>query len=374
MTTHWGDSGHERPFITRLVAGALTRRASVTVIHLADEDAPSGGRRDGAFEMRRLQAVAGRPLTQAVLLASRSAGGVAGLPPGLSGPDLVALDGGRSAEIVSAIGESEPDVLVVGGLEACWPQTWPGMLARRPRTAIWPLLGDDALLELPGYRDCLEQADVVCAVGAAEHRRVSELPGLSGSSVVRMHVPPPVDRGAAGHRLPGLTDLSGYVVFLRGFPPVSGETQPPAHYGWLHERLPGLAVADVSYGQWRIHGPDWERPVPYPASRTNLWRLMFHALATVDLRTGALIGREVMESLLLGTPVAVPATSRLRELVQESGGGTAFSEESELVEALRPLLEGPERERLSERGRRWAQEHHGDQERFASAVNRAVLG
>jgi hypothetical protein len=375
LTTHWGDSGDERQFVTRLMAGALTKRARVTVIHLADEHGPSGRGRDGVFEVRRVRATAGRPLRQAVLLASLSSGGAAGRLPRLAGPDLLALEGGGSEQIASAISDAEPDVLVIAGLQPSWPRAWPVMLARRPRTVIWPLIGDDALLELPGYRDVLEHADVICAIGATEHRRLSELPGLPRSPVIeRLRVPIAVDQAAAGHRLPGLTRLSGYVVVLGGFPPGSLECPERPRYARLRELLPGLTVADVSHQEWRIHGQGWDRLVPYPASRTNLWRLMFHAVATVDLRPGGLIGREVIESLLLGTPVAVPVTSRSKELVEQSGGGVVFSGESELIAALRLFLDERERERVSEQGQRWAQERHGDQERFAATVARAVLG
>jgi hypothetical protein len=367
VTTHWGDSGDERQFVTRLLAGALTRRARVSVIHLAGESASRATYRDGAFEVRRLPATTSRPLRQAALLASLSPG-AGGQLPRLAGRDLLALEGGATEEILPAIDELAPDVLLVCGPQPGWPDAWPGARANRPRTVIWPLIADEALLALPAYRDVLEHADVICAIGAAEHRRLSELSGLARTPAVeRMRVPLPIDPAAATHRLPGLTQLSGYVVFLRG--PVE-----PPDYARLGELLPGLAWADIAQDRWEIHGPGWDRVVPYSASRTNLWRLMSHAMGTIDLRSGGLIGREVIESLLLGTPVAVPERSRSVESVQESGGGIVFSDESELGGALELLFDERQRGRLAEQGRRWAEEQHGDQERFTASVIRTVLG
>jgi glycosyltransferase involved in cell wall biosynthesis len=310
-----------------------------------------------------------------MLLASLRSGGSAARPPAFAGPDLLSLEGGGSGEIVSALRESEPDVVVICGVQPGWPHALPKLLARRPRVAIWPMIGEDALLELPGYRDLLEQADVICAIGGAEYRRLRELGRLARSPAIeRVQVPIAVDRVAAGHRLPGLTRLSGYVVFLRGFPPGSVEGPAPPRYGRLRRLVPGLAVADVSHQEWRIYGQGSERVVPYPASRTNLWRLMSHALATVDLRPAGLIGREVIESMLLGTPVAAYVRGGFEETVEQSGGGIVFSDEAELVTALRLFLDPQQRERLGEHGRRWAEEQHSDQQRFAAAVRGAVLG
>ena len=369
MTSHWGDSGDERQFVTRLVAGALIKRAQVRVIHLAAADGGSRTERDGGFEVRRLSGSAPRPVSQGVLLSSLRAGGAAERLPRLAGRDLLSLEGGGSGEIISALGESEPDVVVICGVQPGWPHAWPRLLPKRPRTVIWPMVWEDALLGLPGYRDLLQQADVICAIGGAEHRRLSELGGPGSPSVERLRVPISVDRVAAAHRLPGLTSLSGYAVFLRGS---SGGPDPD--YGRLRELVPGLAVADVSHEEWRIHDQRSEWVVPYPASRTNLWRLMFHAIGTVDLRPGHLMGREMLESLLLGTPVAAPAGSRSCEIIEDSGGGIVFSGQGELVVALGLLLDQPERANLSEQGRHWAEERHSDQNQFAAAVRAAVLG
>jgi hypothetical protein len=129
----------ERQFVTRLVAGALSTSARVAVIHLADEQGPAGTLRDAAFEVRRIRATTRRPLRQAILLAALGATGAARQLPTLAGRDLLALEG-RGCDLLPAIAQSKPDVVVIGGLQQNRP-VWPLPLAERPRTAVWPLMG-----------------------------------------------------------------------------------------------------------------------------------------------------------------------------------------------------------------------------------------
>lgn len=372
VTQHWGDSNDERALVTRLVAGALSTRARVTVIHLAGGSNTAARHRDGAFEIRRLVAAPARPLMQSFVLAALGAGAPAQRLPELAGPDLFAAEGGRSDELAGAIVDSRPDCVVIGGIAN--PGEWPAGPGSRPRTTIWPLLGDDPRLALRDYRGLLESADVICTLGDPEHRRLSELLARPGSrSIENTPVPFPVDLAAAAPRLPSMTSIDGYVVFLRGFPPGSLPSQDALDYRRLRRLVPGLAVADVSDAGWRVFGDGFDIVVPCTPSRVNLWRLMSHARATVDLRPGGLLGREVVESLLLGTPVAVPSASWSAPRVVESSGGVVFGREAELVAALRTMSDPEARARLADQGGHWAEERHGDLQRFTEAVIRTAL-
>jgi hypothetical protein len=145
-------------------------------------------------------------------------------------------------------------------------------------------------------------------------------------------------------------------------------------YARVRRTLNDAGIADVSHEAWRTFGEGFEYEVAVSPSRVNLWRLMSHAIATVDLRPGNLLGREVIESLLVGTPVLVPSGSWMRTLVEESGGGSAFASEDELIDQL-ARLEPPARHRqVADVGREWAQRKHGDHARFVAELTAVVLG
>jgi hypothetical protein len=375
VTGRWGNEADERQWATRLVAGALTKRSVVSVIHVTADPGPFPVRRDGAFVVRRLAGTAANPMRQLVLLAALgSEQGPRRLPP-IAGPELHSLDGGWTSEIAAAIGETKPDAIVVAGLQQAWPSSVLLGLSPRPRIAVLPLTGDDPRLGLPGYHHFLEAADVVCTVTAAERTRVLDsVPGLGAEAVRHVPVALGVNRAAADHRLVGLTSFDDYVLFLRGFPAGSAETEPPLDHRQLRRDIGGPAVAEVATEAWRVTDRGRSFVVRVAPSRINLLRLMSHATATVDLRPSVVLAREVLESLLVGTPVVAQRGSVAAEHVERSGGGVVFGDYREMIAAVRALREDGARDGIGDKARSWAAEQHGDQRRFVQVIGDAVLG
>jgi hypothetical protein len=375
VTGRWGNETDERQWATRLVAGALAARSIVSVIHVTPDPGPFPVRRDGAFTVRRLAGTPANPMRQLLLLtALRSDSEPQSLPP-IAGSELHSLDGGWTSEIAAAIAETRPDAIVVAGLQQAWPSAVLLDLSPRPRIAVLPLTGDDPRLGLPGYHHFLEAADVVCTVTLAERDRVlNSLPRLQPGDVRHIPLALGVNRAAVDHRLVGLTSFSDYVLFLRGFPGGTPETEPALDHRRLRRDIGGSAVAEVATEAWRISDRGRSSVVRVAPSRINLLRLMSHATATVDLRPPALLAREVLESLLVGTPVVAQSGSVAAEHVAQSGGGTEFGHYHEMVAAVRELRESSAREEIAARGRSWASEQHGDQRRFVQVTGDAVLG
>jgi hypothetical protein len=266
-------------------------------------------------------------------------------------------------------------VLVVGGLQQAWPAVVIEDLSHRPRTVVLPLMGDDSRIGLPGYRDFIYRADVVCAISGPERERILAIDELMRVPEVReVPIAFPVNARAAAERVAGLSRFDHYVLFLRGFPRGTVPYSLVPDYARVRRTLNDAGIADVSHEAWRTFGEGFEYEVAVSPSRVNLWRLMSHAIATVDLRPGNLLGREVIESLLVGTPVLVPSGSWMRTLVEESGGGSAFASEDELIDQL-ARLEPPARHRqVADVGREWAQRKHGDHARFVAELTAVVLG
>lgn len=375
VTARWGNEADERQWATRLVAGALAERAVVTVIHLTPSPGAYPVQRDGAFTIRRVAGTESNSMRQLLLLAALGSNQGPHVLPEIAGAELHTLDGGWTTEIAAAIAETKPDAIVVGGLQQGWPSAVLLGLSPRPRIAVLPLTGDDPRLSLPGYRDFLETADVVCTVTVAERSCVLDsAPHLAEDAVRHIPVALGINRAAVDHRLVGLTHFDDYVLFLRGFPAGTPETEPPLDHQQLRHDIGGPAVAEVALAAWRITGDRRSYVVRAAPSRANLLRLLSHAVATVDLRPPALLAREVLESLLVGTPVVARRSSIGAEHVAQSGGGTEFNGYREMIAAVRALREGGAGGELGRRGRSWATEHHGDQRGFVQVIGDAVLG
>ncbi len=108
-------------------------------------------------------------------------------------------------------------------------------------------------------------------------------------------------------------------------------------------------------------------------TRTDLWRLLAHASVTVDLAPGTIIGRECIESLLVGTPILVPEQSAAA-VHARSGGGMTYSTVPDMLDAVEFLCDERTRSPVAARGRKYADEYYGDAGRFVDRVGRALGG
>jgi hypothetical protein len=373
VTPNWGNPDDERYFAARTLAGAVSTAADVTVLHLTSTAAGKGGtRRDGAFRLVRVAATAPRPVETAIVLAALSSG-AGGRLPAVAGPHLQGLEGGHADDVAQHIAATEPDVVVIAGINQAWPANPIESLPRRPRVVTMPLIGDDPRIALPGYRDYIDAADVVFSTSRGERAALATLEPARGRDrrpeLVDLRLPIPVNRASAKYRVAGLTNFHNYVVFLRGFPAGTAECSTVPDYVQLRRAVPGLGVADVAHERWRVHDDTFDFVIPVGPSRVNLWRLVSHAVALVDLRPGGVLGREAIESLLLGTPVLVPRTSTTRSVVEESGGGLVYGGEDELVDALELLTSASTtRDDLARRGTEWASRLHGDHARLTEVT------
>jgi hypothetical protein len=391
VTASWGDVDDERCYAVRCIAGALASRAQVRVVHLVSRPIDRVFVQDGAFEVRRVRTSPSRPFTSAVALAALGVRQATHPLPGVAGHGLLQLEGGASDEVGRVVEETAPEVVVLAGIQQGWAATALPALTDRARCVVFPLAGDDPRLELPGYRDVLAAAQTVCALGAGEVNRVEAalaagLPVRAASTggaaaqdaprlpaVVEVPLAVRVNPAARRQRLVGLSKFDNYVLVLRGFPAGTVARQEPPDYVRLRDQVPGVGVADVSHECWRVVDGQRRLVVPAASSRVNLWRLMAHAIVTVDLRPGGLFGREAIESMLLGAPVIAPAGSSAGEVAGRSGGGVVLADEADLPDLVGSLTAGGLRDQLVERGTAYVTPRHGDQAAFVERTVAAVL-
>jgi len=172
----------------------------------------------------------------------------------------------------------------------------------------------------------------------------------------------------------GVRWFGRYVLSIRDFPPGGARYVRSVTHEVLRSVVGRVSVAEVDGEQWRISDRENTLELPVSPSRVNLWRLMAHAVATIDLRPPGPFGRETIESMLLGTPVVVPDASAAMEHAAAADGGLWYRDVGELFDATRVLMYRPVRDRLAAQGRAYADAKHGQVDDFVARVGRIVLG
>jgi hypothetical protein len=314
LTTSWRKRETELSFVTRAVAGAASRRAAVTVV----TPSPSGTvEADGAFDLRGIGQGHGGGWPDAgetQWIPDASSTWVFDEPEEKAGALFEAFGGGAPAYSLTPLAGDG-----LAGLTA------------------WPLVPD---------------------------------PGRGPSETAGVYVP--VNPLAAEHRHGGF-GFTGYILVLTDRPSRPRPAPPTPAVAWLTARFHRQFVVVVEGGRaaaWRGRAL---RGVVSVDSRIDLWRLMAHASAMVDLAPGPLIGRECVESLRFGTPIIVPRDAAGSAPAHaEAGGGFTFSGAPELLDAVEQLLIPSERDPRSRRGALYANYHYGDPAAFVAAVARVL--
>ena len=306
----WKRPGSELSFVTRALAGAVSRTNPVTVLV---PSAPGPTEPDGAFDL--IGAGVGRD-------GSWPAASAAVWPGRLPEETTIVVD------------QPDPAVLALLDLHA------PG----RPVHTIMPT---DPVSPRP-----LRPLHFTGSAASAT------------SDFIGLHVP--INPLAATHRHNGL-GFTGYLLVLSDRVGPLEVSPPTPMVAWLTARFPQkeiVVVEDATAAVWRGRVL---RGIVDVYTRTDLWRLVAHARVTVDLAPGPIIARECIESLRFGTPILVPAASAARPHA-EAGGGIAFSGYPELLAGVAHLFDDDVRATMSSRGRSYADARYGDQPAFVEGV------
>ena len=314
LTARWGDPQSESAFVARALAGALSRHAEVAVATPGD---PADSGPDGAFDVHRIGGHSG-----AWPVAAR-------WPAPLSGAAVAVVVGGAAGVALARAHLREAEVVEVAGPE-------------EPTAAhVW-------------------------AVTAG---RAAEL-GPDRAQQVGMAVPLNPFAARNRHNGFGFTD---YLLVLsdRRVDRAARRHAPTALAAWLAAGLPSadlVVVEDATATAFRSRS--WRGQVAVD-TRTDLHRLLAHARACVDLSPGALISRECVESMLLGTPILVPRSSLAMQHAA-AGGGLWFSGPAELLGAARVFGQPEVRGGLGTQARNLAATRFGDARSFVRQVGESL--
>jgi glycosyltransferase involved in cell wall biosynthesis len=185
---------------------------------------------------------------------------------------------------------------------------------------------------------------------------------------VDFHVPVNPLASERRHNALGTT---GYLLVLtdRHGAEVDGQPNPAA--SWLTARFPRenvLVVEEGSASLWHLRSLHGVMSVD---TRTDLWRLVAHARAVIDLAPGPYIARECLEALRFGTPIIVPSATVAAEHAA-NGGGLSFSDAAELMASAEVLEDPSLRDRFSKEGRTMADARFGDRAAFVANMGQAL--
>ena len=378
VTEHWGEPSSEPATVTRLLAGALARSARVDVAHLAAGATSPSTRRDSVFHVHELPLRGARPLRAALLRTALStpAGGGADRMRARIPEDLEALleaEGGHAGGLSELLSSLSPDAVVLCGAEQHADLSALEGRGTRPRVVFLPILDGLDKARSAAVGRLVGRADKVLSVHPGEHEALLAAYPARGGDIVPLEAALPVNRSATDQLLFGVHWFGTYVLLIRAFPPATPRYERSVTRELLTSLL-GVSVAEVDGDRFTISDGENTVELPVNPTRVNLWRLMAHAEATIDARPPGPFGQEAIESLLLGTPVVVPAGSAAHAIARASGGGFGYEDLGGLLDAGRALLKEGASHRFGVAGRSWAEATHGDMSRFVARASELVLG
>jgi hypothetical protein len=199
-------------------------------------------------------------------------------------------------------------------------------------------------------------------------RRVPLAPG-QGSPFVGTYVP--VHPMAAGHRHGGF----GFTDYLLVLSDGSGATgEPPSEAAWLTAAFHDQNVVVVDSGTaWAWKGRSLRGSAPVD-TRMDLWRLVAHAYACVDVLPGVHIARECIEALRFGTPIVVPDAPGVAAIHATASGGCTYRDPRDLVAHIAALQDGASRSTSAAFGAQYGNAHYGDPEALVTRLGTLFEG
>jgi len=374
VTQHWGSRADELTETTRLVAGALARHATVDVVHLLAPPEPPRTSADSVFGVHQVPLHGARPLRASILRAALGTYDRGRNVPRRAATILHDLEG-SAPDVPDVLARLAPDAVVLAGHHQPWDVGTLGVRGAigSPRVVLLPYTAEGSILRSGPVSRLLARADAAGAAHSGE-RRALEVATAGTVDARRLGLGVGVNRSAAANRLFGVRFFGAYVLIIRSFPPGGARWERSVTHDVLRSTLGDISVAEIDGDTWRIGDKENTLELPVSPSRVNLWRLMAHAIATVDLRPPGPVGRETIESLLLGTPVVVPEGSAAHEHAADAGGGLWYRNDGELIDSVRALSDRRLRDRLAVQGKLWADRNHGDMDDFVERVHDLVLG
>jgi hypothetical protein len=281
---------------------------------------------------------------------------------------------GSAAGVGALLSELSPNTVVIAGLPVRFD---PDELAAVPdaRIVVWPLLADLSLVDDQRVATLCDRADAIGSLHPGEQSALLARFPERSSRISPMDVALTLNRSATEQGLFGVGWFGRYVLILRQFPSGSTRFDRSVSHELLRSVLGDIAVAEVDGSKWRVSDFINTAILPVNPNRVNLWRLMAHAVFTVDLRPPGPFGREAIESMLFSSPPIVPEGSAAAAHVLAANGGLWYRNAGEVLDLASSLIDNDNlRSRLVTNGLRYASDHHENMAAFVARTTAVVLG
>ncbi len=372
VTCHWGYDNDDRSAAIRLIAGAASRDFIIVIIHLKEDGTNYKIYQDSIFQIHEIP-VTGRYSMRSDLIKVALASYDNGQRIPRVATEAIRSYQGQALFMGDALAQIAPDIIVLGGLEQPydpseldWIARSGGTFDRNIQILTIPLLNQLKTKLSEEQLALLDLSETIITTSPGEEKLLSS---LFPNKTTPLHMVFNINRHAAKNMLFGVRYFDKYVLLLRSFPPETQRFERSLTHEVLRTAIAPLSVAEVDNEYWRISDDQNTLKLPVSASRVNLWRLMAHAQLTIDLRPPRPLGREAVESMLLGTPVIAHQDSIAYEHVKAANGGLWYENYEELVRVIRAALDENLHNQLKQSALDYANYYHGDSEKFIKAVS-----
>lgn len=380
----YGNDWNERDILTRKLAGALANSADVDVLLPGGVNPRSGN--DGAMRLLQFPSTpvdpARRRAWRWAMLGDRADDEAFECTclvgrrhskrklPALAQEELVRAEGGDSPLLYEHLRQAAYDVIVFVGYHsaaACWGSR---AVPDRRRVVLVPGMCDPRTLWLAIHDHVFDRADRIIVSSDYERRSVADRIG-----------------GGAQERVENVGFVSGINTLARSSDPHDFDCR--GRYivlagDWTRARRldrvkrwaerfteidPDLRLRFVGPGAAHL-----DLGIRLTSSRLDVWRWVSRAVCLLDPQPHRILGREVLEAMLYGTPVVVHARGgATQEHAERGNSGLWYRTDEELFAVMDRLLDEDLGRTLGEQGRSYAEANFTDTHTYIKTVSEAVL-
>jgi hypothetical protein len=381
VTAGYGDPWREDHLLVRRLAGALACATDVDVL-LPGGPTPVADH-DGAVRVLRFPAIPREPLRhRAWRKAIFGEEAVATFAPPIHRPrplpelaplveeQLVLAEGGDSPALCEHLASTSYDLVVLAGHHSPLALSAIRALADRQRVVVLSANRHSGTLRLRIHDETFERAERILVCTESERQEVVARLGDDQIDKVE-NVGFAVGVNPLARKTEPLEfDDKRYVIIARDWnKPVAKERL--VWWGKQFERSihKDLRLRLVGPGAWRL-----PLGLSRTASRLDVCRWTSRAVALLDPTPDRLIGREVLDAYLFGTPVLVCADGgATRDHAERGNGGLWYRTDEELFGAVEALLDRDLQTTLGQQGQDYAQHEYADVDLYIKRLTSALI-